>query len=86
MVYELDKIPFVIHPGETLKETLHESKMSIKELAAITGFEENYIEGVVNGLESISPAFAKSLEQVFKVDARFWMNLQRNYDNDARNS
>lgn len=73
---------FVIHPGETLKEIIEDRGMSQKEVAARTGVSEKHISNVVNCIKPISVAFAKKLEYVFEVEAKFWINLQSNYDNE----
>lgn len=70
----------IIHPGETLRELLDDRGMSQKVLALRTGFSEKHISKVINGGASITAPFANALENVFNVEAEFWMNLQSNYD------
>lgn len=70
----------IIHPGETLRDILDDRGMSQKVLALRTGFSEKHISKVVNGSASITAPFANALENVFGVEAEFWMNLQSNYD------
>ncbi|MCL1809945.1 MAG: HigA family addiction module antitoxin [Clostridiales bacterium] len=70
----------IIHPGETLFELLENRKMKQNELACRTGFSEKHISEVVNGKADISSKLAVSLENVFDVSAKFWLNLQSNYD------
>lgn len=69
------------HPGEVLQEKLNSSGMSRKELALRTNVTEKHIGTVVNGDKGISTAFARKLGYVFE-NARFWMNLQAEYDAD----
>lgn len=70
----------IIHPGETLHELLDDRDMNQKSLAIRTGFSEKHISKVINGGASITAPFAAALENVFGVEAEFWMNLQANYD------
>lgn len=70
----------IIHPGETLRELLDDRGMSQKGLALRSGFSEKHISKVINGGASITAPFATALENVFGVEAEFWMNLQSNYD------
>lgn len=73
---------FIIHPGETLKEILEDRGMSQRELASRIDVTEPYINSVVEGQRPISVTFAKKLEYALGIDARFWINLQANYDTE----
>jgi len=75
-------VEFIIHPGDTIKELLEENNMSQEELAERTSFSPKYVSEVVNGKKSISDSFAKGLEYVFGINARFWLNLQSIYDKE----
>jgi HTH-type transcriptional regulator/antitoxin HigA len=72
--------PIAFHPGETLAEKLQEMGMSIKEFAVRTNKPEKTIIAVMNGKSSLTPDMAVSFENVTKIPARMWMNLQRAYD------
>lgn len=73
---------FILHPGETLAEVLDDRGMSQKELAIRTGMTEKHVSTIVNGMKSISVAFAKKLEYAFGIESAFWINLQSNYDRE----
>ena len=73
-------IEFVSHPGDTLLALLNQYGISQKELAVKTETDEQYIDDVINGKESITVAFAKKLETVLKPKAYFWINRQTIYD------
>ena len=75
----------IIHPGETLMELLENRNMKQKELAFRTGFSEKHISEIINGKAAITSKFAVSLENIFDVSAKFWLNLQANYDIDLIN-
>lgn len=70
----------VPHPGETLKEKLEEMNLGPKELALSTGKPEKNIIAIIEGDSSITPDVAVQFENVTRIPANFWMNLQRNYD------
>lgn len=72
----------IIHPGETLAEILEDREMSQKELAIRTGVTEKHISTVVKCQKSISVAFAKKLEYALGINAKFWINLQSNYERE----
>lgn len=72
----------IIHPGETLEEVLEDRGMSQKELAIRTGMTEKHISTVVKCQKNISVAFAKKLEYALGIDAKFWINLQSNYERE----
>ena len=68
------------HPGETLMELISDRGMDQKELAIRTGFSTKHISKVVSGEYDITNRFAYALENVFGINAIFWINLQAKYD------
>lgn len=72
----------IIHPGETLAEVLEDRGMTQKELAIRTGMTEKHISTVVKCQKNISVAFARKLEYALGIDAKFWINLQSNYERE----
>lgn len=74
--YEPD---YVTEPGDTLQETIDGLGISQKELAARTGFSTKHINQLISGVKRISPDTALRLEKVTSVPARFWNNLESNY-------
>lgn len=78
--YKLTQLAVVYHPGETLGEKLKEMGMSIKEFAVRTTKPEKTIIAVIKGTSSITSEMAVSFENVTKIPARIWLNMQRMYD------
>lgn len=74
---------YVVLPGKTLAETLEKSEMSQAHLAERTGLSRKTINGIISGREPITPDTAIQLEKVFRVPARFWLNLQKNHEEHA---
>lgn len=74
--YEPD---YVVLPGETLRDTLETLGMTQAELARRTGLSQKHINQIIQGQASISPETALALERVTGVPARFWNNLEANY-------
>ncbi|MHB1314852.1 MAG: HigA family addiction module antitoxin [Christensenellales bacterium] len=72
----------IIHPGETLREILDDRGMSQVELAHRTGVSETHVSNIINGQKDISVLYAKKLEYALGTDAKFWINLQANYDSE----
>ena len=70
----------IIHPGETLRELIIDRGMKQSELAKRTGYSQKHISRVLNGADAITWRFAEALENVFGVSAKFWLNLQANFD------
>lgn len=69
-----------IHPGELLAETLSERGMTQVELGRRTGRPLKAINEIVKGKTSITADTALQLESALGVPARFWLNLQRDFD------
>jgi HTH-type transcriptional regulator/antitoxin HigA len=79
-VVTTDTRDWSVHPGEILKETLAEHKMTQTYLAWGTGYTKKHINQIVNGKASITAPMAVRLERELDVPARFWMNLQTSHD------
>lgn len=70
---------YAVPPGATLAETLKNKSMSQAELSLRTGLAEKTISQIINGVAPITYDTALKLEAAFGVPARFWNNLERNY-------
>ena len=70
---------YATSPGDTLDETLSALGMSLVELARRSGIAEDEICGVIRGKMPVSQRMALALEQVLKVPAQFWLNLDNRY-------
>ena len=69
----------VTEPGDILQETIDGLGISQEELAARTGFTSKHINQLISGVKRISADTALRLEKVTAVPARFWNNLESNY-------
>ena len=70
------------HPGEHLQNQLDYWDMTQKELAERVGITPKHLNRIIKGLEAISTDVAYGLSKVFPLSAKFWMNLQANYDEE----
>lgn len=70
----------VSHPGRTLEEKLQEMEMSVREFAIMAARPEETIISIVRGQSPITSEYAVIFENITKIPARFWLALQRNYD------
>lgn len=71
----------VIHPGEILLEEFMEPmKLTARQLAADIDVPPSRISEIVHGRRPITTDTAVRLGLFFSMDARFWMNLQTDYD------
>jgi antitoxin HigA-1 len=69
------------HPGEMLREEfLKPLGMSQTELAAKLGVSYPRINELIHGKRGITPDTALRLEQLFGMEAQFWLNLQMAWD------
>ena len=74
--YKPDK---AICPGETLKETLEAIGMPQTELATRCGRPNKTINEIIQGKAQIMPDTALQFERVLGIPAKFWLNLEANY-------
>ena len=69
------------HPGEVLKEMVFDSlDLSVTEASQRLAMSRVALSRVLNGKAGISPELALRLEAAGVSTARFWANLQANYD------
>jgi antitoxin HigA-1 len=72
-----------IHPGELLRDELHEIGVSLNELARALRVPMNRISAIVNGKRAITVDTAMRLARYFGTSPQFWLNLQTAYDLEA---
>lgn len=77
MTKKLDEI----HPGEILlEEFMKPMGVSARQLAADIDVPPSRISAIVNGARPITVDTALRLGLFFRMDPRFWLNLQTEYD------
>jgi antitoxin HigA-1 len=70
-----------IKPGEILRDDFMEPlNISIKQLAVDISVHFNKISEIINGKRAITVDTALRLQRYFGVEAKFWLNLQCEYD------
>jgi addiction module HigA family antidote len=70
---------YAVPPGETLLETIENIGMSQAELSERTGRPKKTINEIIKGKAAITTETALQFERVLGVPARFWNDLERNY-------
>jgi antitoxin HigA-1 len=71
----------VTHPGDILSKYVIEGRgIDISTAAERSGLSEVYLQGLVDGRESIDQKAADALSKWIGTSAQFWINLQTNYD------
>lgn len=68
-----------ILPGETIRENMKYLGMNQKELATRLDITEKHLSNIINGNSPITYETALKLERVIGPSAKFWMNLESNY-------
>lgn len=71
-----------LHPGEVISEYMDTNHWNQSELAARTGLTQKTVSEICNKKAPITPRTALTLERVFNRPAHFWLNLQRQYDEE----
>jgi addiction module HigA family antidote len=69
-----------VHPGRILKRELEARELSANRLALALRLPSGRITDILNGKRGISPETALRLGRYFGNGARFWMNLQANFE------
>lgn len=73
------KPDYAVPPGDVLADELDAAQLSQSDLANRTGLARKTINEIVNGKSPITSETALRFEKVFLRPARFWLNLERNY-------
>ncbi|TVQ27440.1 MAG: addiction module antidote protein, HigA family [Wenzhouxiangella sp.] len=69
-----------VHPGRILKRELSARALSANRLALALRVPSGRLTDILNGKRGISPDTALRLGRFFGNSARFWLNLQANYE------
>lgn len=73
------KPDYAVPPGDVLADEMEAAQITQSELADRTGLARKTINEIVNGKSPITSETALKFEKVFPRPARFWLNLERNY-------
>jgi len=76
------KPDYAVAPGESIKECLECLDMTPADLAAKIDAAEKNIEEIIEGKAPITPEISTGLAQVFSPSAQFWLNLERQFQED----
>ena len=68
------------HPGESVRECIEESGLTVTECAERIGTTRKNLSRLLNGRIGISARVARGLESLGWSNAEFWMRLQAHYD------
>lgn len=69
----------LVHPGETLAEWLDHHGLTQAQFARRTSLTPKHINQVLKGAVGISPEVALAFERVTSIPARYWTQLEANY-------
>lgn len=69
-----------IHPGEYLAEALEELGVSQAQFARAIGVSPMRISYIIKGMRPVTAELALLFGRAFDQSARYWMNLQADYD------
>lgn len=69
------------HPGEMLlKEFLEPNNLTQKALAEHLGWTYARLNEIIHGKRGLTADSALALADAFKMEAEFWLNLQRDWE------
>jgi addiction module HigA family antidote len=69
-----------VHPGAILKDELAARDLTANRLALDLGVPSGRIAAILNGKRALTPDTALRLGRYFAMPARFWVDLQAQYD------
>ena len=68
----------------TIQEQLEYKNMSIQDFATLSKIDEKNIIKLINGECELTEDIALRLEEILGVQARFWLNLEKQYREKLR--
>ena len=68
------------HPGETLRDCIHNSDLTITDTSREMGISRTTLYRVLSGKQPISAGLALALEKMGWSNAEFWMRRQAYFD------
>lgn len=71
---------YAVHVGIPLKEALEAYSMKQCELAERIGVSKTVINEIIKGKRGMSKSVAIALENIFGVPAKYWLDIQRDYE------
>lgn len=71
---------YAIHVGVFLKDALEAYGMTQKELSDKIGVSKTIINEIIKGKRGMNAALASSLEPFFGMSAKYWMNIQSDFE------
>ncbi len=67
----------LVHPGEILREEMHERSLSANALSQALDIPVNRITAILNGHQGVTQNIARRLSRYFGTTPDFWLNLQK---------
>lgn len=76
---------YAVSPGQVLLIEMECRKMQPNDLSAKSGIDSKIIRDIITGRSAITPTVASRLSSVLGMPARYWLNLETDYqENLAR--
>lgn len=71
--------PYIIAPGRTIEDEIQYRNWKQKDVADRLGISQKHLIDLIQGEVSLTYEMAVKLEYIFGTSAKFWMNLEQNY-------
>jgi HTH-type transcriptional regulator/antitoxin HigA len=71
------------HPGQLIRDEIGSLGVTQKEVATQMGIAANVLNELITAKRNLTPALALKLEQVFGIDAEYWLRLQIKFELDT---
>lgn len=68
------------HPGKILLQGIRDHQLSVSKVARKTGIPVSTLSAITHGKRPISAGNALRIAQYFGTTAKYWTNLQGDYD------
>lgn len=76
---ERDELELLSCPGDTIKETLEKLGIDIPLFVIKMQISNKEAARLLKGYTPITPEIAAKLQEIFNIDAQFWLNMEANY-------
>lgn len=69
-----------LHPGFIIEDEIDARELKKKDVAKALGILPGHLSELIKEKRNVSAALAIKLEELFQVDAEYWLRVQSGYD------
>ena len=77
---ELNRLENILHPGYLIEMEIEARGFKKQDIALKLGIKPQHLSELIHEKRNVSAMLALRLEQVFGIDAEYWLRVQSGFD------